>query len=74
VAVGACSPVARRLPELETALVGQFPDPALAHADHLAALSTIDDIRAPAAYRRAAALELVRRALAALAAPESLAA
>lgn len=67
VAVGACAPVARRLPALEAALVGQVPDPALARPEHLAPLTPIDDVRATASYRRAAALELVRRALAALA-------
>lgn len=74
VAVGACSPVARRLPELESALLGQRPDSAIACPEHLAALSPIDDIRAPAAYRRDAALELVRRAISALAEPAQLAA
>ena len=74
VAVGACSPVARRLPALEAALVGQPPDPALVRAEHLAPLSPIDDVRGTAAYRRAAALELVRRAVASLGAAEALAA
>jgi CO/xanthine dehydrogenase FAD-binding subunit len=32
-------------------------------AEHLAALSPIDDVRATADYRRRAAAELVRRAL-----------
>lgn len=67
VAVGACSPVARRLPEWEVALQGRpvgelarlRPDPA-----HLAALAPIDDVRATAAYRREAARELCRRAVA----------
>ncbi len=66
VAVGACSPVAQRLPEWEAALVGRkaddpaalLPDPA-----HLAPLSPIDDLRASAAYRLAAARELCRRAV-----------
>jgi CO/xanthine dehydrogenase FAD-binding subunit len=35
-------------------------------ADHLAGLQPIDDVRGSAAYRREAALELVRRALARL--------
>ncbi len=56
IAVGACSPVARRLPALEAALTGQPPDPALVRAEHLAPLSPIDDVRGTAAYRRAAAL------------------
>lgn len=66
VAVGACSPVAQRLPALEAALTG-LPPHAAADAlrpEHLAALTPIDDVRATAAYRRQAALVLVRRALA----------
>jgi CO/xanthine dehydrogenase FAD-binding subunit len=74
IAVGACSPVAQRLPALEAALAGRRPDPALVQAAHLAPLTPIDDVRATAAYRRAAALELVRRAVAGLAAAEALAA
>jgi N-methylhydantoinase B len=66
IAVGACSPVARRLPALEAALVGlhrsemaQVPQPA-----HLTPLAPIADIRASAAYRRDAALALLRDLLA----------
>lgn len=69
VAVGACSPVARRLPALEAALHGQILRPALAEVlrdVHLAPLAPIDDIRADAAYRREAALTLIRRGLAEL--------
>jgi CO/xanthine dehydrogenase FAD-binding subunit len=69
VAVGACSPVACRLPALEAALAGEWPDPALVAPEHLAPLAPIDDVRASADYRRTAALELVRRSVAALAAP-----
>jgi len=73
VAVGACSPVARRLPALEAELAGRLLAPGLAdvvRADHLADLAPIDDVRASADYRRAAAQTLVRRALtAAVAAP-----
>lgn len=67
-AVGACSPVAARLGEVEAALVGRplgdLPG-ALDAAAVARALSPIDDVRADAAYRAAAAPELVRRALAA---------
>lgn len=73
-AVGACSPVAVRLPALEAALAGRHPDPALVQERHLAPLSPIDDVRATASYRRAAALELVRRCIAGLAAPRAAAA
>lgn len=72
VAVGACSAVARRLTALEDALGGADPVAAplssLVTAGHLAGLDPIDDVRATAAYRREAALELVRRALDACAA------
>jgi CO/xanthine dehydrogenase FAD-binding subunit len=72
VAVGACSAVARRLTALEDALAGADPAVAplssLVAAGHLDALDPIDDVRATAAYRREAALELVRRALDACAA------
>jgi CO/xanthine dehydrogenase FAD-binding subunit len=74
IAVGACSPVAARLPALESVLVGRWPDAALVLPEHLAPLSPIDDVRASAAYRREAALELVRRAVAGLAAPDMVAA
>jgi len=70
VAVGACSPVAARLPELEAELVGRPLRPGIADVVrpvHLAFLSPIDDVRAPAAYRRTAAEALVRRALTSLA-------
>lgn len=67
IAVGSCSPVAVRLPAVEAALVGAAVEHALDRvtaADVEAALSPIDDVRATAGYRRAAAVELVRRALA----------
>lgn len=69
VAVGACSPVARRLDDLETALCGTEPGTALAdlvRPEHVSPLSPIDDVRASAAYRREAAQTLVRRALSSL--------
>jgi CO/xanthine dehydrogenase FAD-binding subunit len=64
-AVGACSPVARRLPALESALAGRALGdwPAITPA-HLAPLSPIDDIRASATYRAEAVGELLHRALA----------
>ena len=66
VAVGACSPVAQRLPELEAVLRGMPAAPGIGEtlrSEHLIALSPIDDIRGTAAYRREAAETLVRRAL-----------
>jgi CO/xanthine dehydrogenase FAD-binding subunit len=67
VAVGACSAVAQRLGAVEAALTGRAADGALAdivQADMLAGLSPIDDVRGSAGYRRDAALEIVRRAIA----------
>ncbi len=67
VAVGACSPVAQRLPALEEALRGQRMDERLqefAVAAHLAPLAPIDDVRASAGYRLDAALTVVRRTIA----------
>lgn len=67
VAVGACSPVAVRLKALEDALIGRpWAEAAtIASEAHLAPLAAIDDVRGTAGYRREAALELVRRSLAA---------
>ncbi len=65
-AVGACGPVACRLPDVEAALVGSPVGEAtgrIADADVAAALSPIDDARATAAYRAEAAAELLRKAL-----------
>jgi CO/xanthine dehydrogenase FAD-binding subunit len=69
VAVGACSPVARRLPALEAALKGEVAISNLARLvkpDHLAPLHPIDDVRGSADYRTDAALTVVRRLLAEL--------
>jgi CO/xanthine dehydrogenase FAD-binding subunit len=66
-AVGACGPVAQRLPVAEAALIGAplAQAPGLLLPAHLAALTPLDDLRGSAAYRRQAALVLLRRALAA---------
>lgn len=66
VAVGACSPVAVRLPAVEAALMGASVAEAVdrvAPADVQMALAPIDDVRATAGYRRVAAVEMVRRAV-----------
>ncbi len=66
IAVGACSPVARRLPLLEATLVGRVAEPgigALVRPGHFAMLTPIDDVRGSAAYRLDVAATLVRRAL-----------
>lgn len=69
IAVGACGPVARRLPLLETALVGRELAEAaqIAGPEHLAPLSPIDDVRGSGQFRQAAALDLVHDLLAGLA-------
>jgi CO/xanthine dehydrogenase FAD-binding subunit len=66
VAVGACSPVAERLPALEAALVGASRDRLadLVDAAQLAPLAPIDDVRGSATYRRDAVVTLLRRLLA----------
>jgi CO/xanthine dehydrogenase FAD-binding subunit len=66
IVVGACSEVPQRVPAVEARLVGRDASPDLAReivAADLAALTPIDDVRGTAAYRRDAALTLVRRAL-----------
>lgn len=66
VAVGACSPVAMRLPALEAELRGRRFDATLAdrvNAGQFSGLAPIADVRASAEYRLQAALELVRRLL-----------
>jgi N-methylhydantoinase B len=66
VAVGACSAVAQRLPQLEQALLGRpmAAAPDLVEAGHFAPLSPIDDVRASGAFRGAASVEVVRDLLA----------
>jgi CO/xanthine dehydrogenase FAD-binding subunit len=66
VAVGAASPVAQRLPELERDIQGLASGTrpsAIITARHLAALSPISDVRATDAYRREAAIAVVGEAL-----------
>ena len=69
-AVGSCSTVAQRLPELERALIGTTIDgtlPDRVRPEHLVALAPITDVRGTAEYRVDAALALVRRTLEVLA-------
>jgi CO/xanthine dehydrogenase FAD-binding subunit len=63
IAVGACAATAKRLPALEAALIGVRGDTVTILDEHLAPLSPIDDIRAPAAYRRQTVSTLLRRAI-----------
>jgi xanthine dehydrogenase small subunit len=62
IAVGACSAVPQRIGELEAALTGQplGDAPDIVAEAHIAGLTPIDDIRASAAYRRSAALAMLR--------------
>ena len=64
VAVGACSPVAVRLAAVERALEGVALGEATGVDVDVSALAPLDDIRATSGYRREAAAELVRRAVA----------
>ena len=69
VAVGACSPVARRLDLLEKELAERPLDEGLVQCvrpEHFHVLQPIDDVRASAEYRLHAAITLVRRGLEAL--------
>ncbi|MGC2197801.1 MAG: xanthine dehydrogenase family protein subunit M [Terriglobales bacterium] len=66
IAVGSCSAVAKRLLALEKDLVGARTASGLGEfvgPEHIAPLSPINDVRATAAYRRDAAVTLVKRAL-----------
>ena len=66
IAVGSCGAVPQRLPALERDLVGRAADGGLpdhVRPRHLSLLAPIDDVRGSAAYRRDAAVALVRRAL-----------
>jgi len=71
VAVGACSPVARRLQKLEQALVGlgrsELASPELVTSEFLSNLVPITDLRASAEYRTSAVVELCQRAIVAAA-------
>jgi len=70
IAVGACSPIAERLTDLEAALAGAPLDARLAErveVSHLAPLSPIDDVRGSAAYRSDAVVTVLRRLLRGLA-------
>lgn len=65
-AIGACGPVAQRLPLLEQALRGREADtdlPAVLRPEHIAGLTPIDDVRGTADYRRDAVMTLLRRLL-----------
>lgn len=63
VAVGACSPFAQRLTDLERSCVGRSPAEVEILPDHLSSLSPIDDVRGTAEFRDEAVLEQCKRAI-----------
>ncbi len=67
IAVGSCSAVATRLPNLESALLGKntrdISDNSQIWSEHLAALSPISDVRGSKEFRIDAAQELCKRAV-----------
>lgn len=64
ISVGACSPVAQRLPALERALTGQpLTEFGPITPELLSDLAPIDDVRGSATYRLEAVAELCRRAI-----------
>ncbi len=69
IAVGACSPVARRMTQIEDLLRERKCEAGLVEyikMAHFETLTPIDDVRADAGYRRRCALELTRRLLTSL--------
>jgi CO/xanthine dehydrogenase FAD-binding subunit len=63
VAIGACSPVAKRQPTLEKSILGLRPENVVLRSDMLEGLSPIDDVRGDIAFRLSAALEQCSRAI-----------
>jgi CO/xanthine dehydrogenase FAD-binding subunit len=63
VAIGACSPVAQRLTQLEADLIGAKPSEVEILPSHLSQLSPIDDVRGSGGYRLDIVQEQCRRAI-----------
>ncbi len=63
VAIGACSPVALRLTQLEADLIGVKPSEVEILPSHLSQLSPIDDVRGSGGYRLDIVQEQCRRAI-----------
>ena len=63
VAIGACSPVALRLTQLEADLIGAKPSEVEILPSHLSQLSPIDDVRGSCGYRLDIVQEQCRRAI-----------
>ncbi len=62
IAVGACSPVAQRLPALEADMIGKTPDEVAITPQHLSPLKPIDDVRGTGDYRLDVVAEQCKRA------------
>ena len=63
IAVGACSPVAQRLPQLEDSLLGQSPEAVAIDPTLLAQLAPIDDVRGSKDFRRDVVTAQIARAI-----------
>ena len=63
VAIGACSPIALRLTQLEADLIGAKPSEVEILPSHLSQLSPIDDVRGSGGYRLDIVQEQCRRAI-----------
>ena len=63
VAVGSCSPVAQRLPQLERDIIGKTVHEIKLKDEHFAPLSPIDDVRGSGSYRLDVAAEQCVRAI-----------
>ncbi|MEM6309632.1 MAG: FAD binding domain-containing protein [Pseudomonadota bacterium] len=63
IAVGSCSSVAQRLPDLENDLIGKAPGAFKISDQHLAPLNPIDDVRGSSVYRLEAARQQINRVL-----------
>lgn len=63
IAVGACSPVAQRLPELEESLLGQSPETVTIDPTFLSQLAPIDDVRGSKDFRFDVVNEQIARAI-----------
>jgi len=63
IAVGACSPVAQRLPQLEDSLLGQSPEAVAVDPTLLAQLAPIDDVRGSKDFRLDVVTAQIARAI-----------
>ena len=63
VAIGACSPVALRMTQLEANLIGSKPSEVEILPNHLSQLSPIDDVRGSSGFRLDIVQEQWRRAI-----------